>query len=210
LRWEPAGPTVRERDRSRSRGHFAPVPHLVDMDGIALEPTSIEPMVRLAAAGDRAAFARIVAAYHPDLIRVAFVVAGGRQDVAEDAVQSAWTIAWRKLRSVREPEHIKGWLLNVAANEARQIMRRQRGHVVEIDVAEHLASGPDPAAGVGIMDLRVALRRLPPEDRVLLALRYQGGLDSGEIGAMTRQTASAVRNRLARVLARLRRELSGG
>ena len=48
------------------------------------------------------AFARIVAAYHGDMLRVAYVVAGGDQDLADDAVQAAWSVAWRKLGSVRD------------------------------------------------------------------------------------------------------------
>jgi DNA-directed RNA polymerase specialized sigma24 family protein len=46
--------------------------------------------VRLAAAGDTVAFARIVSAYHADMTRVAYVVAGGDQELADDAVQAAW------------------------------------------------------------------------------------------------------------------------
>ena len=92
--------------------------------------------VRLAAAGDTVAFARIVAAYHADMVRVAYVVAGGDQDLADDAVQAAWSIAWRKLGSLRDPERLKPWLVSVAANEARQLCRRRRrASVVEIDVA---------------------------------------------------------------------------
>ncbi len=98
-------------------------------------PTS---MVRLAAAGDTVAFARLVAAYHRDMVRVAFVVCGGSQDLADDAVQAAWAIAWRKLRSVRDPDRVKPWLVSVAANEARQLWRREhRRYVAEIDVATY-------------------------------------------------------------------------
>ena len=44
--------------------------------------------VALAGAGDKAAFARLVATYNADMARVAFVICGDR-DLAEDAVQSA-------------------------------------------------------------------------------------------------------------------------
>jgi RNA polymerase sigma-70 factor, ECF subfamily len=205
----PGAPSVREGSRGTT-GHTGLAAHLMGMDGIALDPGSVAPMVRLAAAGDRTAFARLVAAYNPDLIRVAYVITGGRQDIAEDAVQSAWTIAWHKLRSVREPERLKGWLLTVAVNEARQIMRRQRSRVVEIAVVPDQAGGADPSASIERVDLQLAIRRLPPEDRALLALRYQAGLDSFEIGALRGTTASAVRNHMARVLARLRRDLTDG
>jgi DNA-directed RNA polymerase subunit RPC12/RpoP len=75
-----------------------------------------------AVAGDEAAFARIVATYHGDMVRVAYGICG-EPDLALDAVQSAWLISWRKLRTVREPDHLRAWLVAVAANEARHVVR---------------------------------------------------------------------------------------
>lgn len=89
--------------------------------------------VALAGAGDKAAFAQLVAAYHGDMARVAFVVCGDRE-LAMDAVQSAWLAAWQKLHSLRDPDRIRQWLLSVSANEARQLVRRRRGPVIQIDV----------------------------------------------------------------------------
>ena len=94
------------------------------MEGLARDAAMATSIVQLAAAGDTVAFARIVAAYHADMIRVAYVVSGGDQDIADDAVQAAWSIAWRKLGSLRDPDRLKPWLVSVAANEARQLCRQ--------------------------------------------------------------------------------------
>jgi ATP/maltotriose-dependent transcriptional regulator MalT len=53
-----------------------------------------------AAAGDVSAFARIVTEHHDHMARVCFVICGDL-DMAQDAVQAAWPIAWRKLASLR-------------------------------------------------------------------------------------------------------------
>jgi RNA polymerase sigma factor (sigma-70 family) len=179
------------------------------MAGLAPDVATLAATVERAAAGDRIAFGRIVAAYHGEMIRVAFVVAGGDQDVAEDAVQAAWSIAWRKLGSLRDPGSVKPRLLKVAANEARQLVRRERRHpVVEIDPGQLDPTAVDPAARAGDLDLENAFRHLPADDQALLALRYVAGLDSSEIGAATGTSGATVRGRLARALGRLRRELT--
>jgi len=179
------------------------------MSGIARDVTALGPSVAMAAAGDRIAFARLVDAYYADTMRVAFVVAGGDLEVAEDAVQAAWSIAWQKLGTLRDPEHLKPWLLTVTANEARQVARSRHRHpVVEIDLAAADPAGPDPSSLVSVIDLQRALVHLAPEDRSLLALRYVAGFDSSEIAALTKRPASSVRSRLAALLARLRKELS--
>jgi RNA polymerase sigma-70 factor (ECF subfamily) len=175
----------------------------------AREAVMATSAIRQAASGDAIAFARIVDAHHADMIRVAYVVSGGSQELADDAVQAAWTIAWQKLGSLRDPERLKSWLVSVAANEARQLCRRQhRRPVVELDIDAADPGATDPADTAEDVDLQVAIERLTPDDRALLALRYEAGLDSTEIGRLAGRPASTIRWRLARVVARLRKELS--
>jgi RNA polymerase sigma-70 factor (ECF subfamily) len=179
------------------------------MTGLARDAAMATSTIRLAAAGDTVAFARIVAAYHGDLTRVAYVVSGGDQQLADDAVQAAWSVAWRKLGSLRDTERLKPWLVSVAANEARQACRRQRRRsVVEIEMDPPDGLARDPAERAGALDLERALRHLSPDERSLLALRYEAGLDSSEIGRLVGRPAATIRWRLARLLARLREELS--
>jgi RNA polymerase sigma-70 factor (ECF subfamily) len=160
-----------------------------------------------AAAGDADALARIVGAYHDDMARIAFVICGN-QDLAQDAVQAAWPHAWKKLGTLRDPERLRPWLMSVSANEARQLVRRQRRHVVvEIDVADTGSVRHDPGADPALIDLATAMRRLEPEDRALLALRYVADFDATEIGRALGMSASGVRSRLSRLVARLRSEL---
>ena len=162
-----------------------------------------------AVAGDETAFARIVATYHADMVRVAYGICG-EPDLALDAVQAAWLIAWRKLRTVREPDHLRSWLVAVAANEARHVVRRQhRGSVVEIELALDPpdADTPDAADGIRRLDLVNALSRLKTEERTLIAMRYGAELDSTEIASLLGISPSGVRARLSRMMARLRKEL---
>jgi RNA polymerase sigma factor (sigma-70 family) len=163
--------------------------------------------VAQAAAGDAAAFADIVAQHHDDMARVCFVISGN-QDAAQDAVQVAWSIAWRKLSTLREPERLRSWLVAIAANEARRAIRVQRRHqVVEIEVADVGSERDDPSWHLDGSDVAAALRRLSDDDRALLALRHVAGFDATEIGRAMGISPSGVRSRLMRAAARLRTEL---
>lgn len=166
-------------------------------------------LVRLAAMGDEAAFARIVRLHHGDMVRVCYVISGDQQ-LAAEATQSAWPIAWRKLGSLRDPQLVRSWLVAIAANEARQLVRRERRRTVmeiALDAGHDSSNGGDPGARVSDIDLANALARLSPDDRALLALRYVAGLNASELAGALGMTASGTRSRLARVLARLRVEL---
>jgi len=163
-------------------------------------------VVAEASAGDEAAFTRIVARYHPDLLRVAQVVCGD-VDLAAEAAQSAWTIAWRRLGDLRDPDRLRPWLMSIAANEARQLARRRgrRGvrEIVLVDDASTVADAPVAER----IDLANALAAMDPRDRELLGLRYVAGLDSTEIGRHLGMNPNTVRARLVRARDRLRQEL---
>ncbi len=168
---------------------------------------TVGDLVRQAADGDEAAFTQIVATHHDDMLRVSFVVCGDA-DLADEAVAAAWLIAWRKLGDLREPDRLRPWLVSIAANEARQaIRRRRRRGVVELAMPDPLADSGDPARRAADIDLMNALARLDPDDRALLALRYVAGFDSSELARATGRSASGTRARLARLLDRLRTEL---
>jgi RNA polymerase sigma-70 factor (ECF subfamily) len=165
--------------------------------------------VEQAIAGDEMAFARIVAAHQDDLARVCFVVTRD-PELAQDAVQEAWALAWRHLPRLRDRARLRPWLVAIAANQARQVARRSRRRtIVEIGVADD-SRGADNAVGEGWahdLDLRNALARLSPDDRALLALRYVAGFDSTELARFSGLSPSGTRARLARLLAVLRKEL---
>lgn len=71
-----------------------------------------------AAAGDADALARIVSAHHDDMARICYVICDD-QNMAQDAVQSAWPIAWRRLGSLHDPERLRPWLMAVAESGSR-------------------------------------------------------------------------------------------
>jgi RNA polymerase sigma factor (sigma-70 family) len=162
-------------------------------------------MLDLAIAGDEVAFARIVSAHHDDMARIAFFVCGDL-DVAEEAEQAAWAVAYRRLNDLRDPDRLRPWLMSIAANQARQIARSRRRHTVHGPAVgdQGLPPNVDHAA---MIDLAAAVGRLDPKDRAIVGLRFIGGFESAEIGRAVGMTSSAVRVRLHRLLARLRKDL---
>jgi RNA polymerase sigma factor (sigma-70 family) len=161
-----------------------------------------------AAAGDDIAFGGIVAAHQNEMYSICVIVCRDRP-MAEEAVQAAWSIAWKKLGSVRQPERLRPWLISVAVNEAKQLLRKRRRRTeVEIAVdASERPGGIDPATGVAGMDLRAAMQRLDPDDRALLTMRYVFGFDATELSTALGISPAATRQRLKRLLDLLRQDL---
>jgi RNA polymerase sigma factor (sigma-70 family) len=158
------------------------------------------------ASGAREEFAGLVELHHADLMRLTYGMCGDR-DLADDAVQAAWQMAWRALPTLRDPERVRNWLITIAANEVRRQLRRRRLRTLLEPMwrsQSYEAQTTDPQH----LDLASALRRLSERDRRLLAMRYAIGLNSEEIGGQLGLSPSGVRVRLQRLLIRLREELS--
>ena len=166
-------------------------------------------VIASAAAGDEIAFQRIIAEHHDDMRRVCTYVT--RDDaLADEAVHAAWAIAWKKIGMVREPESLRPWLVTVAVNETKRLLRKRKRRA-EIEVktdATGVPGGVDPATGVASIDLREAVDRLDPGDRALLAMRYVAGFNANELAVVTGKSPAATRQRLKRLLDRLREDLA--
>ncbi len=168
-------------------------------------------VIASAAVGDEVAFRRIIAAHHEDMRRACLAFSGDHS-IADEAVQAAWLVAWKKLDRVDSPDHLRPWLVSVAVNEAKHLLRkRRRRSEFELPTdASGNAGGIDPATGIGSVDLRAALRRLDPDDRALLTMRYGAGFNSNELATATGRSPAAIRQRLKRLVDRLREDLSDG
>jgi RNA polymerase sigma-70 factor (ECF subfamily) len=164
-----------------------------------------------AAAGDPVAFTRIVAMYHDDMARVAFVVCR-EVDLAQDAVQAAWATAWPRLGTLRDRERLRPWLIAIAANEARQLVRRGRRRgireiALDLDDGGMTTGRTDLGDRAALVDLANALAALDPSDRAIVGMRYAAGMTSAEIGQALGMSDASARVRLAKILRRLRKDL---
>jgi RNA polymerase sigma-70 factor (ECF subfamily) len=164
-----------------------------------------------AAAGDELAFRRIIVSHHSDMRRVCLAISGDHT-IAEEAVQAAWLVAWRKLGKVHSTDHLRPWLVSVAVNEAKHLLR-SRGRRSEIEFAPDssgVAPGGDPATGIDLLDLQAAVRRMHPDDRALLTMHYGMGFNASELAIATGRTPTAIRQRLKRLVDSLREDLTDG
>ena len=74
--------------------------------------------------GDDAAFAALVDAYAPTMLRVALLYVPDRA-VAEEVVQETWIAVLRSIRAFEGRSSFKTWLLTILTNEARRRARRE-------------------------------------------------------------------------------------
>jgi RNA polymerase sigma-70 factor (ECF subfamily) len=121
----------------------------------------------------------------------------GDPATAEDLRQEAFARAWTSAPRDAHPDHLRAWVHRTARNLAVDHLRRRsvRDWVPFADETVGSSSEPDTDARIAA---REALDRLSPHERLLLLLRFEGGLSLAEIGTLLDISEDAARKRVAR------------
>ena len=175
-----------------------------------------EEIVARVLAGEKALFEILMRRHNQRLYRVALAVLGDDGE-AEDVMQDAYVRAYTHLAQFAGAARFSTWLTRIAVYEALARARRRR-RVVEMDAMsdpskEKLTTSTerDPEARAIERDLRAVLeegiRALPDLYRPVVLLRDVEGLTTAETADCLGLTEPAVKVRLHRGRALLRRDL---
>lgn len=135
---------------------------------------------------------RALELYGNSLYRLCSVMTGCPED-AQDAVQECFLRYITKAPDFADSEHEKAWLIRVASNICRDMLRhRKRMSAVSTDEIKDISSCEDNAQ---ILDLLVSLDE---KYRIVIHLHYVEGYKASEISAMLGISEAAVKKRLQR------------
>jgi RNA polymerase sigma-70 factor (ECF subfamily) len=155
-------------------------------------------LVEAARRGDREAYVDLI---RPRFARLFAIAQRILRDVdrAEDALQDTLVIAWRDLRSLRDPDRFDGWLSRVLVNECTNQASRERRRVAKLlvlPVDGPSAHDPNLLTIVNRDLLERGFRRLTPDQRAILVLRHYAGYSMSEIAETLGIPPGTVRSRL--------------
>jgi len=161
--------------------------------------------------GDAELYAELVKRYRDRYARYALHMLGNRED-AEEALQDAFTRAYRSLSRCEDPERFGAWLFRILVNRCRTVGarrgRRSRTFVSD-DLALLEAAEDHPAERTAWREeIDRALSRLRPEQREAFLLKYVEEMGYDEMSRLTGAGVSALKMRVMRACDRLRELLS--
>jgi RNA polymerase sigma-70 factor, ECF subfamily len=168
--------------------------------------------MRAIAAGDAAAYRRLVDREAPRLLRFAQGMVGSL-DEAEDVVQDTLIRLWENAARWTPDARIGTWLHRVCYNRAIDGLRRRRTFVDE-SVLEELADESERADAAllrneATLSVRVAIERLPARQRTAILLFHVQGLPQREAAEVMGVSEAAFESMLSRARRQLRRWLTG-
>ena len=141
---------------------------------------------------------RAVEEYGNSLYRLCTVMLQNRED-AQDAVQECFLRYITKAPEFKDSEHEKAWLIRVATNVCKDMLRyRKHASLLSLDEIKAVSTSEDNAQILGM------LMMLEEKYRAVIHLHYVEGYGTEEISDMLSISSAAVRKRLQRGREKLR------
>jgi len=141
-------------------------------------------LVEAAQRGDHSAFEALMIARVDRLFGVARLILHDAH-VSEDAVQETLIKAWRELPRLRDSERFDAWLHRLLVNACADQGRSRRRISNEVDLALIHPTGGDASGRAADRDqLERGFRRLGPDQRAAVVLRYYAGFSADEIAGI--------------------------
>jgi len=135
----------------------------------------------------------------PRLMAVCTTVAGA--DDAPDLVHETYLRAWGRLSQLRDPGLFDAWVVRIALNEAKSVLRdRRRAAERTAQLVPQTLQSPD-------VGLRQLVELLAPRERAVIVLHYAYGYRMGEIARLLDLLEINVRTLAFRARRRLRAQL---
>jgi RNA polymerase sigma-70 factor (ECF subfamily) len=204
----------------RNRMQKAAVP------AVDVQVTSAENvLIRQVQEGDSNAFFELVRPYERAVFLAALSLMKNDAD-AEDVAQEAILKAFKNLARFRQEAKFSTWLIQIAINEAKMRLRKDRRHLYESIEEGKVGDDGDyiprdfadwreiPSEALEQKELRMALTRaldtLPEKYRTILILRDVQNLSINETAKILGLSEANVKTRLSRARLQMRDALAPG
>ena len=161
-------------------------------------------LVDCARRGDRDAFRILIERYERTALAVAL---GNLTDLhaAEDAVQAALLLAFRRLETLHDGRRFGPWLMQIVR---RQVVEVVRGRQITVPIDHDVAESPQLGDSLDAVEDREHLlrlvARLPDHERLLVGMRHFDGHSVADVATLTGRPVGTVTKQLSRAYARLR------
>ncbi|MBN8958670.1 MAG: sigma-70 family RNA polymerase sigma factor [Rhizobiales bacterium] len=138
-------------------------------------------------------------------LRAFAISLSGNVDRADDLVQETMLRALANINSFQPGTNMSAWLFTILRNLFRSEYRKRRREVEDTDgsYADSLKSHPEQVGRVEFEEFRVALGKLPPDQREALILVGASGFSYEEAAEICGCAVGTIKSRVNRARGRL-------
>lgn len=155
------------------------------------------------------AFEAFFERHHAELSRLAYLVTGSSgtaDEVAADALLATWA-RWDRVCAADSPiAYVRRMVVNIGTSRVRRMIHERR--LMPMLVSADDEDAPELTTA-DVLDVREALRALPPRRRACIVLRYGLDLSEEEVARTLEISPGTVKSQTSKAAAQLRALLGG-
>lgn len=152
---------------------------------------------------DKETFTLKVMESEETLYRISISMLKNEKD-CEDAVQETILTAYSKLKSLKNEEHFRTWLIRILINKCNRMLNNRKRSIITGDFNEENADTIDVNVN---MEIKLALENLEPKIRIVMVMYYVEDFSITEIHRVLKIPEGTVKSRLSKGRQLMRLEL---
>ncbi|MBN2180292.1 MAG: sigma-70 family RNA polymerase sigma factor [Sedimentisphaerales bacterium] len=154
-------------------------------------------LVQAAADGDVECFNRLCKQYYPAIVAICYSQLADR-DLAEDAAQEAFFVAFRDLSKLKRANYFGRWLTGISRNIAVDMAKaRKKENFIPAEDCNSVSKEQD-VQDDHVEAVRIIIAALPVKVREIIYLRFYNQMSYQEIANLLGTSQEAVNGRLRR------------
>jgi len=167
--------------------------------------------------GNRGSFQELMIMFQEDIYRLAYYRTFSQMD-AEDITQEVFVQAYRKIKTLHDPQRFRAWLYTIAVNRCNDFLRKKKylfllqsrsAREQEVEEAGEKVNNnyTDTIAKKKFWEqVRLLLDKLSAMERQVFTLRFMDHRNINEIAAILGKNESTIKTHLYRALNKVREE----
>jgi len=186
------------------------------VNALTPDQTSLALLIERAAAGETAAFERIMIHSQQRVLAVTWRMLGNEAD-ARDASQEVFLRVYKYLKRFRQDQDFFAWLYGITLNVCRDFLKKRQNHsnrFVQLDERTEVAAFEVAAENVDAESIVVqaqqreliakAMALLPFKERASIVLRDIEGCSTEEVAQVMKSSATTVRSQISSARKKIR------
>lgn len=169
----------------------------------------MKELVEKAMSGDEGAFTELILNYQQDLYKIALTRLNTEYDI-EEAIQETMISAFINIKSLKDTEKFKKWIIKILINKCNAIYRKRILRLTsleELDTYKIIESNNSEIDSQ--LDFYSIIKSLDKKERTIIVLYYSEKYTTKEIAKILNKNENTIKTILRRAKIKLRDKYQG-
>lgn len=167
----------------------------------------MEKFINDAKDGDVNAFTKLIYDIRIDLYKIARTRLSSSEDI-EDAVQETIIEAFKSLKSLRQPQYFKKWIIKILVNKCNKIYKYKKRYNIsfeELEVENFIGENSIEKTD-NYIEFDLMLKSLNYDEKIATVLYYLEDYTTKEISKILKTSENTIKSRLRRAKIKMKKD----